>query len=193
MQRLTKRLPSPAMVVACTALTIALGGTAWAATLPRNSVGTAQLKRNAVTSIKVRNNSLTGADIRESRLGTVPRAARATTANTATSATSATTAGNATSATTAATAASAPVSRLDYSATTTVSVPGTGAPTVGTVNCPTGLNATGGGAKVADPIGGNLIDTNPVGKTAWEARAFSSTATTMTVHVICAQAATTTP
>jgi hypothetical protein len=187
MQTLTKRLPSPAMVVACTALTIALGGTAWAATLPRNSVGTAQLKRNAVTSIKVRNNALTGADIRESRLGRVPSASRALTANSAATATTAN------SATTATNANSAPVSRLDYSATTTVSVPGTGAPTVGTVNCPTGLNATGGGAKVADSVGGNLIDTNPVGKTAWEARAFSNSATTMTVYVICAQAATTTP
>jgi hypothetical protein len=186
MQKLTKRLPSPAMVVACIALTVALGGTAYAS-VSRNSVGTVHLKRNAVTSIKVRNNSLTGADINEGRLGRVPSAARANTA------TSATTAGSATTATSATTAGSAPVSRLDYSATTTVSVPGTGTPTVGTVNCPQGLNATGGGAKVADPVGGNLIDTNPVGKTAWEARAFSSTATTMTVFVICGQAATTTP
>ena len=185
-QMLTARLPSPAMVVACIALTIALGGTAWAATLPRNSVGPAQLKRNAVTSIKVRNNSLTGADIRESRLGRVPSATRAVTASTATSATTAN------SATMATTANSAPVSRLDY-ASATVTVPGTNTPTVGVVNCPTGLSATGGGAKVADPVGGNLIDTNPVGKTAWEARAFSNSATTMTVFVICAQAATTTP
>jgi hypothetical protein len=170
------------MVVACIALAVALGGTAWAATLPRNSVGTAQLKRNAVTSIKVRNNSLTGADINEGRLGRVPSATRATTATSATSASSATTAN------------SAPVSRLDYSATTTVSIPADpNAFTNGTVNCPQGLNATGGGAKVADPVGGNIIDTNPVGKTAWEARAFSTSPTTMTVYVICAQAATTTP
>ena len=98
MRRVLKRLPSPAMVVACIALAIALGGTAWAATLPRNSVGTAQLKRNAVTSIKVRNNSLTGADIRESRLGRVPSAARAHTAASATTAGSATTATSANSA-----------------------------------------------------------------------------------------------
>lgn len=45
MRRLvTRYLPSPAMVVACTALAVALGGTGYAAlTLPRNSVGTKQL------------------------------------------------------------------------------------------------------------------------------------------------------
>lgn len=36
------RAPSPAMVVACIALAIALSGAAYAATLPRNSVGTPQ-------------------------------------------------------------------------------------------------------------------------------------------------------
>src|SRR4051812_18418638 len=41
------------------ALTIALGGTSYAAaTLPPRSVGTAQLKQNAVTSTKVKNGSL---------------------------------------------------------------------------------------------------------------------------------------
>jgi hypothetical protein len=41
------------MVVACIALSVALGGTSVAAiqALPKNSVGTKQLKRNAVTSI----------------------------------------------------------------------------------------------------------------------------------------------
>ena len=40
------------MVIACIALTVALGGTSVAAiqALPKNSVGTKQLKRNAVTS-----------------------------------------------------------------------------------------------------------------------------------------------
>jgi len=37
------------MVVACLALTVALGGVSYAAAvLPKNSVGTAQLKKNAV-------------------------------------------------------------------------------------------------------------------------------------------------
>ena len=79
------RRPTPAGVVAFTALAVAVGGTAYAAGLPRNSVGTAQLRNSAVTGKKlaagsvdaraVRNDSLTGRDIRESSLGTVPNAA----------------------------------------------------------------------------------------------------------------------
>jgi len=49
MKRIVKRLPSPAMVVACLALAVALGGTSYAAIkLPRNSVGNAQMRNNAV-------------------------------------------------------------------------------------------------------------------------------------------------
>ena len=88
--------PSPAMVVACIALAVALGGTSYAAIkLPRNSVGTIQLKKNAVTSPKVKNNALTGADIKEATLGRVPLAALATTATTATTAAQATVADSA--------------------------------------------------------------------------------------------------
>lgn len=69
MSWIVRHRPSAAMVVACIALGVALGGTSYAAfKLPANSVGTKQLKKNAVTSIKVRNNSLTGADVRESTL-----------------------------------------------------------------------------------------------------------------------------
>jgi hypothetical protein len=63
------------MVVALAALSVALAGTAYAASLPRNSVGNRQLKNNAVTSSKVKNDSLTGRDVKESTLGIVPRAA----------------------------------------------------------------------------------------------------------------------
>ena len=73
MRRILRHRPSPALVVASLALTIALGGTSYAAvTLPRSSVGTAQLKRNAVTSVKVKNRSL----LRRltSREGSSPRA-----------------------------------------------------------------------------------------------------------------------
>jgi hypothetical protein len=58
--------PSPAMVVACLALGVALSGTAIAASvaLPRNSVGTAQLKANAVATAKIRNNAVTTAKLR---------------------------------------------------------------------------------------------------------------------------------
>jgi hypothetical protein len=50
------------------ALFIALSGTAYAATLPRNSVGTAQLKKNAVTSVKVKDHSLLRKDFKTSEL-----------------------------------------------------------------------------------------------------------------------------
>ena len=62
------RAPSPAMVVACIALAVTLSGVSYAATLAKNSVGTAQLKSNAVNSAKVANNSLTGSDVNESTL-----------------------------------------------------------------------------------------------------------------------------
>jgi hypothetical protein len=100
--------PSPAMVVACIALAVALGGTSYAATkLPAGSVGTKQLKKNAVTSPKVKNNAITGADVLESSLAQVPSAATATNATNATNATHATSADHATTASSATTAGTA--------------------------------------------------------------------------------------
>jgi len=54
------------------ALFIALSGTAYAATLPRNSVGRAQLKKNAVTSAKVKASSLLASDFRPGQLPSGP-------------------------------------------------------------------------------------------------------------------------
>jgi len=69
--RLLRHRPSPAIVIACVALLLALGGASWAATaLPRNSVGAAQLRNNAVTSKKVKNHSLLRVDFKN---GQVPR------------------------------------------------------------------------------------------------------------------------
>ncbi len=65
MRLIRGRHPSPALVVACLALAVSLGGTSIAAVnavLPRNSVGTAQLKNNSVTGAKVKNFSLTHSD-----------------------------------------------------------------------------------------------------------------------------------
>jgi hypothetical protein len=60
-----KRRPSPAMIVACSALAVSLSGVGYAATvLPKNSVGTAQLKKNAVVSAKVKNRTLLAADFK---------------------------------------------------------------------------------------------------------------------------------
>src|SRR5262245_23567105 len=100
MRKIVKRLPSPAMVVACIALAVALGGTSYAAIkLPRNSVGTKQLQKNAVVAAKlsarsvgpqklqnnavttrtVKDNQLTGAKVVESSLDKVPSAIAADT------------------------------------------------------------------------------------------------------------------
>jgi hypothetical protein len=64
MRKLLRR-PSPAMIVACLALLIALGGTSVAAVsqLARNSVGTPQLRNSAVTNVKVRNNAINSAKV----------------------------------------------------------------------------------------------------------------------------------
>jgi hypothetical protein len=69
------RRPSPALIIACAALFVALGGTSYAViNLPANSVGTRQLKPDAVTGAKVRRNAITGADVSEATLGKVPSA-----------------------------------------------------------------------------------------------------------------------
>lgn len=74
MKLLRVRRPSPAMVVACLALLVALGGTSFAAVnaLPRSSVGTAQLKNNAVVSSKVKDGSLLGKDFAAGQLTAGP-------------------------------------------------------------------------------------------------------------------------
>src|ERR687897_732076 len=62
MKKLLGRRPSPAMVVACLALIVALGGTSVAAVsqlVPRNSVGPRQLQFGAVTTPKLRNGAVT--------------------------------------------------------------------------------------------------------------------------------------
>jgi hypothetical protein len=73
MRAFWKHRPSPATVIACIALIVALGGTGYAAvTLPANSVGTAQLKKNAVTSLKVKNGSLLSADFKTGQIPAGP-------------------------------------------------------------------------------------------------------------------------
>ena len=59
MHRILRHRPSPAMIVACVALFISLGGTSYAAiTLPAGSVGTSRLKSNAVVGSEVKAGSL---------------------------------------------------------------------------------------------------------------------------------------
>lgn len=78
MPRLRLRNPSPALVISCIALFVALSGSSYAViVLPKNSVGTKQLRNNAVKSTKIANNQVTGADVNEATLGEVPSAASA--------------------------------------------------------------------------------------------------------------------
>jgi hypothetical protein len=54
MKATLRRLPSPAMIVACVALVVALGGVSYAAgVLPANSVGAKQIKKRAVGLKKI--------------------------------------------------------------------------------------------------------------------------------------------
>ena len=68
-QRKGFRGPSPAMVVACIALAVALSGVSYAAShLARNSVGTAHLKNGAVTAPKIRANAVNGSKVANNSL-----------------------------------------------------------------------------------------------------------------------------
>lgn len=77
MARLRRHL-TYANVAASLALFVALGGVGWAAaTLPKNSVGSAQIKKNAVTASKIKSGSVTGAKVKDGSLtakdfGTLP-------------------------------------------------------------------------------------------------------------------------
>lgn len=69
MRAIPKRLPSPAMIVACAALVVALGGVSYAASvLPKNSVGAAQLQKKAVTASKLRADAVGGAKVKNGTL-----------------------------------------------------------------------------------------------------------------------------
>jgi hypothetical protein len=75
---MTRHRTTYANVTATLALVVALGsGGAYAATLAKNSVGSAQVKNGTIKGVDVRDNGLTGADVDEStlRLPSVPAAA----------------------------------------------------------------------------------------------------------------------
>ena len=68
--------PSPALVVACVALAVALGGTGYAAiVLPPNSVGTKQLMNGAVVGAKVKAHSLVAANFKPGAVPAGPKGA----------------------------------------------------------------------------------------------------------------------
>jgi len=68
--------PSPAMVVACTALLFAMTGAGYAAgVVGPNTVGAKQIKKNAVDSTKVKNRSLLAVDFKSGQLPQGPQGA----------------------------------------------------------------------------------------------------------------------
>lgn len=71
-------VPSPAMAVACTALAVSLGGSAYAVTaLPRNSVGDKQIRANAVRSSEIASRAVGAAELRPGAVGTAKLAGAA--------------------------------------------------------------------------------------------------------------------
>ena len=69
MNAIVGHLRSPAMLVACTALVVALGGVGYAAgVLPKNSVGSAQIKKSAISGTKVARNAITSAKVKNGSL-----------------------------------------------------------------------------------------------------------------------------
>jgi hypothetical protein len=64
MSRIRRFLPSPAMVVAVTALVMSLGGSAYALVITGKSI-----KNGTVTNKDIRNHSLTGNDMRKDSVG----------------------------------------------------------------------------------------------------------------------------
>jgi hypothetical protein len=59
--RLARRRPSPALIVACLALFVALGGTSYAVAV--GSIGSPQIRDGSVRSVDVRDNGLRGKDL----------------------------------------------------------------------------------------------------------------------------------
>jgi hypothetical protein len=67
MFRILRRRPSAAMVVACCALFVALGGTSYA--LAVGSIGTREIRDDSIGSIDVHNHSLRGHDLAPDSVG----------------------------------------------------------------------------------------------------------------------------
>jgi hypothetical protein len=150
------------------ALFIALSGTAYAATLPRNSVGTAQLKKNAVTTQKVKNNSLLAADFKAGQLPAGPRGLQG------------------------AQGAQGAQGPAGAAGATNVTVrEGAAATGTSTASCNPGERATGGGG-FTDAASSFLWESAPVQTsgtaTTWSASAQNTTGTDVNVqaYVICA-------
>lgn len=77
-----RRRPSAALIVACLALLVALGGTAGADPIGQISrlISGTQIKKNSIRGSRLVRGTITGREVNERRIGTVPRATRANSA-----------------------------------------------------------------------------------------------------------------
>src|SRR3954447_15157128 len=64
MNRFSRLRPSPAMIVACISLFVAVGGVGYAAA----TIGSTQIKNNSVRGKDIRNSTITGKDVKNSGL-----------------------------------------------------------------------------------------------------------------------------
>jgi hypothetical protein len=86
--------PSLATALSATALFVAIGGSAYAAT----AISGNQIRVHSIPANRLKNHSITGAQVNLKKLGTVPKAVTATSASTAKTASTANTASSATTA-----------------------------------------------------------------------------------------------
>ena len=156
------------------ALFVALSGTAYAATLPRNSVGTTQLKKNAVTARKIKNDAVTSAKVRANSLtgsdlnvATLPKVPSAGTAD------SAAAAGVANS-----------LASGDVNATTVMNPAST--LTQVEASCDPGFKGFSAGLLLQDPSSQFLVDLFPIDLDTWVAHVDNGgTGGTATLFIIC--------
>jgi hypothetical protein len=177
MRQRPRKLPSPAMVLAASALLVALGGTSIAAVsqVPRASVGAPQLKANAVTGAKIANNTITSIDVRNRSLRRIDFGSGQLPAGPAGPA--------------GPQGAPGLAAREQVSAESPLS---SASPKNVTVTCPTGKKVVGGGVELsgAGRARVTVTENTPMGDNGWEAEAFEAVATGQTwkvvVHAICA-------
>jgi hypothetical protein len=175
MRAIATRLPFPAMIVACVALVVALGGVSYAATvLPKNSVGTAQVKKKAITASKLRKNAVSGAKVKDGTLtandfgaGQLPAGPQGPKGDPG--------------------AAGAP-GISGYQIVTSVSDPvNPGGDVHAEAHCPSGKSAIGGGQASGQPVA--PTDFRPLpGGTGWSvtAKNMGAVPTTIAAYAVCA-------
>jgi hypothetical protein len=169
------------MVLAASALLVALGGTSIAAVsqVPRASVGAPQLKANAVTGAKIANNTITSVDVRNRSLRRVDFGQ-----------------GQLPAGPVGAQGPQGPpglAAREQVSAETALNSANV-AKNI-SVTCPAGKKAIGGGVELSGAGRARITVTEnkPLADNGWEAEAFEAVATNQTwkvvVHAICANVA----